>query len=206
MSRSSPVSERAPLPARSPTAPTSTPRPAPAVLKAVEATGYERNHLAVGMRSGRSGMLGLVIPDIANPLLGRSRPRRSGSRGGGGGPRSSSSPPTGTAPAKPSTCSALSQVRVEGAILNPVSDGADGFGRFRLPFVLIGSSAERFPDHASVGSDIAQAVQARHGSPASPRPRGPGADPRAQEPPRPRPLPPRRPRPLPRARHATPRS
>src|SRR5690606_10271967 len=38
------------------------------VMKAVKATGYERNHLAVGMRSGRSGMLGLVIPDIANPF------------------------------------------------------------------------------------------------------------------------------------------
>ena len=31
------------------------------VLEAARALGYERNHLAVGMRSGRSGMLGLVI-------------------------------------------------------------------------------------------------------------------------------------------------
>src|SRR6478735_8674918 len=38
------------------------------VLKAAAATGYERNHLAVGMRSGRSGLLGLVIPDITNPF------------------------------------------------------------------------------------------------------------------------------------------
>ena len=38
------------------------------VLEAARALGYERNHLAVGMRSGRSGMLGLLIPDIANPF------------------------------------------------------------------------------------------------------------------------------------------
>src|SRR5687767_10210541 len=38
------------------------------VLEAARQLGYERNHLAVGMRSGRSGMLGLVIPDIANPF------------------------------------------------------------------------------------------------------------------------------------------
>ena len=38
------------------------------VLAAARAVGYERNHLAVGMRSGRSGMLGLVIPDITNPF------------------------------------------------------------------------------------------------------------------------------------------
>ena len=39
------------------------------VLEAARALGYERNHLAVSMRSGRSGMLGLVIPDIANPFF-----------------------------------------------------------------------------------------------------------------------------------------
>ena len=39
-----------------------------AVLKVAQAAGYERNRLAVGMRSGRSGLLGLVIPDIANPF------------------------------------------------------------------------------------------------------------------------------------------
>jgi LacI family transcriptional regulator len=38
------------------------------VRKAAAAVGYERNHLAVGMRSGRSGLFGLVIPDIANPF------------------------------------------------------------------------------------------------------------------------------------------
>ena len=38
------------------------------VRKAAIASGYERNHLAVGMRSGRSGLFGLVIPDITNPF------------------------------------------------------------------------------------------------------------------------------------------
>jgi LacI family transcriptional regulator len=56
-------------------------------------------------------------------------------------------------------CRALRQARVEGAMVNPVSDSVDEFSRFGLPFVLIGSSAERFPDMPSVGSDIAQAVR-----------------------------------------------
>ncbi|URK89059.1 LacI family transcriptional regulator (plasmid) [Rhizobium sp. RCAM05350] len=38
------------------------------VLDAARAVGYERNDLAVGMRSGRTGLLGLVIPDITNPF------------------------------------------------------------------------------------------------------------------------------------------
>src|SRR5690606_22102787 len=38
------------------------------VQASAHVVGYERNHLAVGMRSGRSGLLGLVIPDITNPF------------------------------------------------------------------------------------------------------------------------------------------
>ena len=128
------------------------------VLRAVETTGYERNHLAVGMRSGRSGMLGLVIPDIANPFwaeVARGAQDRAAEEGASLLVFSSNWDSAREA----QHLRALSQVRVEGAILNPVSDGTDGFGRFRLPFVLIGSSAERFPGHASVGSDITQAVR-----------------------------------------------
>ena len=54
---------------------------------------------------------------------------------------------------------ALRQARVDGAIINPVADNFDDLDRFGLPFVLIGSSAERFPETSSVGSDIAQAVR-----------------------------------------------
>jgi LacI family transcriptional regulator len=53
----------------------------------------------------------------------------------------------------------LRQARVDGAIVNPVADNFDDLHRFGLPFVLIGSSAERFPETSSVGSDIAQAVR-----------------------------------------------
>ena len=100
------------------------------VLKAVEATGYERNHLAVGMRSGRSGMLGLVIPDIANPFwaeVARGAQDRAAEEGASLLVFSSNWDSAREA----QHLRALSQVRVEGAILNPVSDGTDGFGRFR---------------------------------------------------------------------------
>jgi len=127
------------------------------VLKAVRTTGYERNHLAVGMRSGRSGLLGLVIPDIANRFW--SDVAR------GAQDRAAENDATllifssdWDHGQEARHLRALRQAQVEGAIINPVSDSPDEFGRFGVPFVLIGSSAERFPDTSSVGSDIAQAV------------------------------------------------
>lgn len=52
----------------------------------------------------------------------------------------------------------LNQIRVDGAIANPVSDSVDLLDRFGLPIILIGSSAENFPETSSVGSDMRQAV------------------------------------------------
>ena len=128
------------------------------VLKAAAAVGYERNHLAVGMRSGRSGMLGLVIPDIANPFwadVARGAQDRAA--------RSQTSllvfSSDWDAQVEAQHLRALRQARVDGAIINPVADNFDALDRFGLPFVFIGSSAERFPDVSSVGSDIAQAVR-----------------------------------------------
>lgn len=128
------------------------------VLKAATAVGYERNHLAVGMRSGRSGMLGLVIPDIANPFwadVARGAQDRAA--------KSQTSllvfSSDWDAQVEAQHLRALRQARVDGAIINPVADNFDALDRFGLPFVFIGSSAERFPDVSSVGSDIAQAVR-----------------------------------------------
>lgn len=128
------------------------------VRKAADAAGYERNHLAVGMRSGRSGLFGLVIPDIANPFwaeVARGAQDRVAENGASLLVFSSDWSPEREA----THLRALRQARVEGAIINPVSDNVDDFGRFGVPFVLIGSSAERFADIASIGSDIAQAVR-----------------------------------------------
>ncbi len=105
-----------------------------------------------------SGMLGLVIPDIANPFWAEVAAARR------------------TAPPMPGSSllvfssdwdharesrhlQALKQARVDGVIINPVADSFDELDRFGLPFVMIGSSAERFPDTSSVGSDITQAVR-----------------------------------------------
>lgn len=128
------------------------------VLAAAAATGYERNHLAVGMRSGRSGMLGLVIPDIANPFwaeVARGAQDRAAEEGASLLVFSSDWDHAREA----RHLQALRRARVEGAIINPVADNFDDLDRFGLPFVLIGSSAERFPETSSVGSDIAQAVR-----------------------------------------------
>jgi LacI family transcriptional regulator len=128
------------------------------VQKAVRETGYERNHLAVGMRSGRSGLLGLVIPDIANPFwaeVARGAQDLVAERGASLLVFSSDWEEGREA----AHLRALRQARVDGAIINPVSDGVDDLGRFGLPFVLIGSSAERFPETSSVGSDISHGVR-----------------------------------------------
>ena len=128
------------------------------VRKAAAAAGYERNHLAVGMRSGRSGLFGLVIPDIANPFwaeVARGAQDRVAENGASLLVFSSDWDHGREA----SHLRALRQAHVEGAIVNPVSDNVDDFGRFGVPLVLIGSSAERFPDTPSIGSDIRQAVR-----------------------------------------------
>jgi len=128
------------------------------VLKAAADTGYERNHLAVGMRSGRSGMLGLVIPDITNPFwadVARGAQDRAAKSGASLLVFSSDWDPE----AEATHLKALRRARVDGAIINPVADNFDDLDRFGLPIIFIGSSAERFSSVSSVGSDIAQAVR-----------------------------------------------
>ncbi len=128
------------------------------VMDAARAVGYERNDLAVGMRSGRTGLLGLVIPDITNPFwadVARGAQDRAAENGMSLLVFSSDWDHGREA----SHLRALRQARVDGAIINPVADNFDDLDRFGLPFVLIGSSAERFPATSSVGSDIAQAVR-----------------------------------------------
>jgi LacI family transcriptional regulator len=128
------------------------------VLKAAATAGYERNHLAVGMRSGRSGMLGLVIPDITNPFwadVARGAQDRAARSGASVLVFSSDWAPE----AEATHLKALRRARVDGAIINPVADNFDDLDRFGLPFVFIGSSAERFSGVSSVGSDISQAVR-----------------------------------------------
>lgn len=127
------------------------------VLAAASAVGYERNHLAVGMRSGRSGLLGLVIPDITNPFwaeVARGAQDRAVASGTSLLVFSSDWAPS----TEEAHLRALRRARVDGAIINPVADSFDDLNRFGLPFVLIGSSAERFAAVPSVGSDITQAV------------------------------------------------
>ncbi|MCZ8096678.1 MAG: LacI family DNA-binding transcriptional regulator [Burkholderiales bacterium] len=128
------------------------------VRRASEAVGYEPNHLAVGMRSGRSSLLGLVIPDIANPFWAEvARGAQDHMADTGASLLVFSSDWNGDREAM--HLRALRRARVDGIIVNPVSDGDGGISRFGAPFILIGSSAELLPDTPSVGSDIRQAVR-----------------------------------------------
>lgn len=128
------------------------------VLAAAQAVGYERNHLAVGMRSGRSGLLGLVIPDIANPFWAEVA-RGAQDRAVECGLSILVFSSDWDKAKEEAHLAALRRARVDGIGINPVSDSFDDLHRFGLPVVMLGSSAERFPDVSSVGSDIAQAVE-----------------------------------------------
>lgn len=127
------------------------------VEKAIAVLGYERNRLAVGMRSGRTGLLAIVIPDITNPFwaeVTRGAQDRAIEEGFSLLVFSSD----WNEEKEAAHLRAIRQARVDGAIINPVADNFDSLGFFGMPFVFIGSSAERFPDISSVGSDIRQGV------------------------------------------------
>lgn len=128
------------------------------VLDAARAVGYERNHLAVGMRSGRSGLLGLVIPDIANPFWAEVA-RGAQDRAVESGLSILVFSSDWDKAKEEAHLAALRRARVDGIGINPVSDSFDATHRFGLPVVMLGSSAERFADISSVGSDIVQAVR-----------------------------------------------
>jgi len=128
------------------------------VKAAADAIGYERNHLAQSLRSGRTGMLGLLIPDIANPFwaeVARGAQDRAASEGASLLVFNSDWDPDNEA----NHLQAMRRARVDGAIVNPVENSINDLGRFGTPVVVIGSGAERFPQFSSVGSDIAQGVR-----------------------------------------------
>ncbi len=127
------------------------------VAEVVAATGYRRNDIARSLRSGRTGIVGLLIPDIANPFwadVARGAQDAAAEIGVSVLIFSSDWNPA----REQQHLQALVQARVDGAIVNPVRDGLNEIAHFELPTVLIGSSASRFPDLASVSSDIDQGV------------------------------------------------
>lgn len=128
------------------------------VEAAVRSSGFRRNDLARSLRSGRSGMVGLLIPDVANPFWADvARGAQDAASEEGSSVLIFNS--DWDALREQRHLQALMQAQVDGAIVNPVRDGSDALARFDVPLVLIGSSSERYPRLSSVGSDIAQGVR-----------------------------------------------
>ncbi|MCC0022859.1 MAG: LacI family DNA-binding transcriptional regulator [Hyphomicrobiaceae bacterium] len=128
------------------------------VLKAAETVGYERNHLAVGMRSGRSGLIGLVIPDISHPFwadVARGAQDRVEAYGRSLVIFSSD----WSIDREVAHLRSVRQARVEGIMLNRVADRTFDDRLTDIPLVMIGSSAAMFPDLPNVGSNIDQGVR-----------------------------------------------
>lgn len=126
--------------------------------EAARTLGYEPNQVAQSMRSGRTRLLGLVIPDIANPFWAEVA-KGAQDRAGEEELSLLCFSSDWRADREAQHLRALLRARVDGAILNPVGDGGEGLGTPALPLVLIGSSAESFPRLPSVGSDIPRSVR-----------------------------------------------
>lgn len=127
------------------------------VMEAARRLAYEGNNLAQGLRSGRTDMLGLVVPDIANPYWAEvARGAQDCAAQNGASLLVFSS--DWNIEREAEHLVALRRARVEGVLINPISDNVDEMRRSGLPVVLIGSIADRFPEMAAVTSDIAQGV------------------------------------------------
>jgi len=123
----------------------------------VRTSGYRRNDLARSLRRGRTGMVGLLIPDIANSFwaeVARGAQDAATEEGASVLIFNSDWDPA----QERRHLRALTQTRVDGAIVNPVRDGLGEIETVAMPVVLIGSSAARYPHLSSVGSDIEQGV------------------------------------------------
>lgn len=130
------------------------------VEAAAKEIGYQKNNLAVSMRSGRSGLIGIVVPDISNPFWAEV------ARGAQDAAISAQSSllifsSDWQAEREQKHLQALINTRVDGYILNKISDagGQDDLGELGAPSLLLGTTAELYPNKSSVGSDIKQGVQ-----------------------------------------------
>lgn len=129
------------------------------VVAAAKDIGYQRNNLAVSMRSGRSGLIGIVVPDISNPFW---ADVIRGAQDSAISAKSSLlifSSDWNTEREK-MHLQALINTRVDGFVLNKISDavGEDDLRHLGAPSLLVGTTAELYPNKSSVGSDITQGI------------------------------------------------
>lgn len=129
------------------------------VKAAAEEIGYQRNNLAVSMRSGRSGLIGIVVPDISNPFWAEV------ARGAQDAAMSIDSSllifsSDWSLERERKHLQALINTRVDGFVLNRVSDSIyqQPLESLGAPSILLGTTADLYPDKSSVGSDIIQGV------------------------------------------------
>ncbi|WP_299952039.1 LacI family DNA-binding transcriptional regulator [uncultured Ruegeria sp.] len=129
------------------------------VESAAKEIGYQKNNLAVSMRSGRSGLIGIVVPDISNPFWAEV------ARGAQDAAASTNSSllifsSDWKSERERKHLQALVNTRVDGFVLNRISDSSDGRDLELLgaPSLLLGTTADLFPEKSSVGSDITQGV------------------------------------------------
>lgn len=126
---------------------------------AAKEIGYQKNNLAVSMRSGRSGLTGIVVPDISNPFWAEVV------RGAQDTAISVQSSllifSSDWQPEREKKhLQALVNTRVDGFVINKISDAVDedGLAQLGAPSLLLGTTADLYPDKSSIGSDITQGI------------------------------------------------
>ncbi len=127
------------------------------VLKAVADLGYERNAIAGSLRTDRTYMIALCIPDITNPFWPEvARGIQDTLEAGGYATVTVNS--DWDAERETNYLQLVRRNRFDGLIINPMNTDAALFARLSIPVVVLGNGAA-FPEFDSVGSDTENAVQ-----------------------------------------------
>jgi len=127
------------------------------VLKAVADLGYERNAIAGSLRTDRTYMIALCIPDITNPFWPEvARGIQDTLEAGGYATVTVNS--DWDAEREKNYLQLVRRNRFDGLIINPMNTDTALFTHLSIPVVILGNGAA-FPEFDSVGSDTENAVQ-----------------------------------------------
>ena len=127
------------------------------VEEAAEQAGYQRNHVAAALRTGRIGVYGLVIPDISNPFwadLARGAQDEAEAHGRSVIVLNSD----WNAEREARHLASLLATQVEGILVSPVTRGQD-LVFSGTPTVTLGSAGQGSPTTSYVRTDVDQGVR-----------------------------------------------
>lgn len=127
------------------------------VVLAIEQCGYEPNRLALGLRTGKSQTLGMLIPDMAN-MHWADVARGAQDEAERHGYVLIISNSDWDTQRERRHLEAMRRNRVDGLIVNPTDERIAWLRRLEIPVVILGSSGVEAPELSCVRNDIEQGV------------------------------------------------